>query len=119
MALTERAVEAFGADLDYATAMCKVARNILAKRAVWELRLELKQAAKRAMSQCSEQPSFECGADTPCGTGLYCQWSQGDLVNLKVPAVPGPHRRPQDSNTPTFSIDPSLRELRKLRGLKP
>jgi hypothetical protein len=119
MALTERAIAAFGEDLDYAVAMVKVARNTLAKRTVWSLRVELRNAAMDAMRQCAETPAFTCGSDTPCGTGLYCRWSSGDLVYLKTPVVPGPHSRPQQSATPTFSVEPSVRELRELRRLKP
>jgi len=114
-AVRNQALMAFGEDPAYAVSMAKQANTILNKRAVWQLRLELREAEAKARTLCNASGSFVCRATTPCGTG-DCKFAVGDLTLLEVDDPTGDTRRPQRSQAGPYSLESALPSLKALRS---
>lgn len=110
------ALAAFGTDLSYATDMCAKARVIEAKRATWNARTRLREAAADARTLCEDGPEFTCESALPCGVGPACRYATGDdLATFEpVPVKLGPTHggsvveRPQlgpDGSPTTYNIE--------------
>lgn len=114
-AVRDEALAAFGEDPAYAVSMAKQANTILNKRAVWALRMELREAESKARSLCRESGSFVCRATTPCGTG-QCKFAEGDLTLLEMDNCSGEVMRPQKNPAGAYSLESALAPLKALRS---
>lgn len=118
-ALIGEALSAYASDSSYAVAMARQARTIQTKRAVWQLRSELKSAESEARKTCGSTEPFVCDTTSPCGTG-DCRFASGDLVFLAVPEAPGKSIRPQPSSAnQTYDLEAAVRPLQELRQSSP
>lgn len=106
------ALDAFGRDHSYATAMAQAAVALLHRRHTAALRRELRASAAIAVTACSAPPG--CNVITPCGTGR-CVFASGVLREIVTPSSRGRMRRPRGfAGTAGFSPDDALPELERL-----
>lgn len=105
---------AYRTDVAYAVAVSSAARAIETKRSVWKVRLELREAAKQAKSQCENSEQFKCITTEPCGTGS-CKFSKGDLSLLQISSASGTTERPQDNSCGAYSLEAAIEPLLNLR----
>lgn len=111
--LLVEADKAYRKDVSYAIAVCGAARSIESKREVWKLRLELREAAKKARFACSKVKSFKCENTSPCGLGA-CRFAEGDMMLLTLQS-PGNTLRPQIDSMASYGLEGAVESLRQLR----
>lgn len=113
LSLLKEANKAYRRDVSYSIAMCNAARSVESKREVWKLRLELREASKKAQAKCRKADSFVCDNEAPCGLGS-CKFAKGDLVLLQI-VSPGNTVRPQIQSKGTYGLESVVEPLRELR----
>lgn len=111
--LLNEADKAYRADVSYAIAVCGAARSIESKRKVWQLRLELREAAKKAQYECSKVKPFKCDNVSPCGLGS-CKFAKGEMALLTLES-PGNTMRPQEDAREPYGLEGAVEALRELR----
>jgi hypothetical protein len=111
--LLSEADKAYRADVSYAIAVCGAARSIESKRKVWQLRLELREAAKKAQYKCSKVSPFKCENVSPCGLGS-CRFAEGEMTLLTLRS-PGSTIRPQEDSMEPYGLEGAVDALRELR----
>jgi len=112
--MLSEAQKVYRTDVAYAVAVSSAARAIEAKRAIWKIRLELREAAKEAKAKCEKAAQFTCDTASPCGTGT-CRFVQGDLALIHITSAPGTTERPQDNSCGPYSLEPAIEPLMDLR----
>lgn len=117
--LVHEALSAYSRDPSYAIAMARQAQTIISKRRVWAVRLELREAERRARAACASDPEpFTCHVRGPCGVGV-CPYAPSELSSLVLPPEAGRTSRPRSSSQPTYSIEQAVRPLLERRARPP
>lgn len=112
------ALEAFASDYSYAAAMARTAVGLRYKHAVWDARVELRQASAAAVRECSSHDGeFMCMVESPCGTGK-CRYAHGDLIQLSDPSHVGKSARPRNHADQSFDVEVSVRPLQSMRATR-
>lgn len=101
--IVEKALVAFATDAGYLEAMLSAAQAIIHKRSVWDVRLELRAVADRAIEECKAL-NLPCECMSPCGFG-DCRYADPMYKDVRVISTRGRSTRIEGARFPDYEFE--------------